>query len=192
MTIPTLVSKYRMKILVSQFKKSYATIQNAINITVAENGTPYECYNTGSANYHVNECDVFFNDLFKQLKVIKTCNYEDRDCAQVNYKTKAEVLADGGSVSNTAYSFFDIYKQKIFILSDGSYIIHFAGTAAESHNILFFAIDTNGVKGPNKWGYDLFYMVLNRENMNKDTVVMDEICAMKEKGGYYVSEIMME
>ena len=77
-------------------------------------------------------------------------------------------------------------------MSDGSYIIHFAGTAAESHNILFFAIDTNGVKGPNKWGYDLFYMVLNRENMNKDTVVMDEICAMKEKGGYYVSEIMME
>ena len=194
MTIPNIVSKYQKKVLVSQFKKSYASVQNAINMTIAENGTPYECYNMGFGGYHVTDCAVFWNDLLKQMKVIKTCNYaaDDKECGQVSYKTKEQVLAEGGSITNSSCSFLDYGARKVNILSDGSYIINYGGSDLRSHHNIYFAIDTNGAKGPNKWGYDLFYMVLNRESMSKDVVVMDEVCAIKEKGGYYVSEIMQE
>ena len=51
-------------------------------------------------------------------------------------------------------------------------------------------IDVNGKKGPNKWGYDVFYLMMQRENMSSTVKLSDPICALKEKGGYYATEMI--
>ena len=99
MTLPTVINRAQRKILSQQFKKSYATVQNAINLAQSEWGAPYECYNTGFGGYHLDECEAFWDAFLKNVKVIQKCKLDDYDC-HPKYKTKAEVLANGGEVIN--------------------------------------------------------------------------------------------
>ena len=123
---------------------------------------------------------------------MQTCEREDYDC-HPEYKSKAEVLAEGGQVINN-YCTLDYPNGVFYILSDGSYII--VNTKISElpfeHHAVFFLIDVNGAKGPNRWGYDLFYITLNRKDMKTDVIVANEVCAMKEKGGMYINEILLK
>ena len=192
MTMPSLLANYRQRVIISQLKKSFSTLQTAINTTNAEYGMPYDCYNIGWGGYHVTQCSEFWNDFLKQLKIIKSCGYGDNSCG-VTYKTKSQVLAEGGSIYNSTCTFFDRPADFIInILADGSYIITYGGRDPLSHHYIYFGIDVNGEKGPNKWGYDLFYLMLNRENSNKDVVAMTEVCELKEKGGSSFTELLLK
>ena len=77
----------------------------------------------------------------------------------------------------------------IYILADGSYFIE-AKAGVSSHNTLYMTIDVNGEKGPNKWGYDVFYLMLQRDGATSTVKLTDRICALKEKGGYYATEMI--
>ena len=193
MTMPSLLANYRQRVIISQLKKSFSTLQTAINTTNVEYGMPYDCYNIGWGGYHVTQCSEFWNDFLKQLKIIKSCRYTDDSCG-VKYKTKDQVLAEGGSIFNSTCSFFDKGPTDyiINILADGSYIITYGGKNPLSNHYVYFGIDVNGEKGPNKWGYDLFYLMLNRENSNKDVVAMTEVCELKEKGGSSFTELLLK
>ena len=190
MTLPTVINRAQRKILTQQFKKSYATVQNAINLAQSEWGAPYECYNTGFGGYHLDECEAFWDAFLKNVKVIQKCKLDDYDC-HPKYKTKAEVLANGGEVINN-YCSMNFAYANFYILNDGTYIIINTKGKGISHEYVFFGIDINGSKGPNKWGYDLYYLTLNREDMKKDVIIANEVCAMKEKDGMYINEMLLE
>ena len=190
MTLPALINKSQQKILVQQFKKMYTNIQNTINLIQAENGAPFECYNTGFGGYHLTECEVFWDKFLSKYQVLQTCEKFDYDC-RPRYKTKSQVLAEGGEILNDACS-MNIDSYGVFnYLSDGSMLI-IQRNAGVAHHSVFFAVDVNGAKGPNKWGYDLFYITLNRESMKTDVIVANEVCGMKEKGGMYINEILLK
>ena len=63
---------------------------------------------------------------------------------------------------------------------------------------VYYVIDVNGRKKPNKWGYDVFYLTLmldGRKNWidtvgNGKITISDELAAIKEKGGKFPSEIL--
>ena len=192
MTMPMLINKAQKMILAQQFKKMYTNIQNTINLIQADWGAPFECYNTGFGEYHLTECDVFWEKFLSKYQILQTCEREDYDC-HPEYKSKAEVLAEGGEVINN-HCTLDYPNGVFYILSDGSYII--VNTKISEipieHHAVFFLIDVNGAKGPNRWGYDVFYITLNRENMKTDVIVANEVCAMKEKGGMYINEILLK
>mgnify|MGYP004671590339 CR=1 FL=1 len=187
LTIPSLVAKYQKYVLKNQFLKAYSNLQNAINMTISANGTYYDCY-TYVAQYHDTECVAFWNDFRKNLKILKTCDYKAGKC-NVKYKTPSEVLASGGSTKDSSCSFLSAKQNDIYILADGSYFIE-AKAGVSSHNTLYMTIDVNGKKGPNKWGYDVFYLMMQRENMSSTVKLSDPICALKEKGGYYATEMI--
>ncbi len=191
MTLPSLINKAERVILAQQFKKSYANLQNAINLVQAEYGEPYECYALGYADYHTDQCLEFWPAVLSKMKVIAKCDGIDYDC-HPKYKTKAEVLAQGGSVSNNSCS-FNLKTRAInyYILYDGSYLI-LNDYSAAGHHKLYFAIDVNGKKGPNKWGYDVFYLNLRREDLKKNTITTSSVCQIKEKDGLYFSEIILK
>ncbi len=192
MTMPMLINKAQKMILAQQFKKMYTNIQNTINLIQADWGAPFECYNTGFGEYHLTECDVFWEKFLSKYQILQTCEREDYDC-HPEYKSKAEVLAEGGEVINN-HCTLDYPNGVFYILSDGSYII--VNTKISEipieHHAVFFLIDVNGAKGPNRWGYDLFYITLNRKDMKTDVIVANEVCAMKEKGGMYINEILLK
>ena len=194
MTLPSLIHRAERKILAQQFKKSYANIQNAINLVQADWGAPYECYwqqNGGESNgYNLEQCSEFWTAFLKKIRYIQVCKRDDYEC-HPKYKTKSEVLAEGGEVINNSCSMNFSYAN-FYILNDGTYIIINNNNPGVPHHQVYFLIDVNGKRGPNKWGYDLYYLTLNREDLKKDVIVANEVCAMKEKGGMYINEMLLE
>ena len=190
MTLPVLIGKAERYILVQQFKKAYSNIQNIVELVQVENGMPYDCYMLGWGST-LTQCPEFHRALLSKFQVIQKCNYDDYNC-HPKYKTKAEVLAQGGSVSNNSCS-FNLKTRAInyYILYDGSYLI-LNDYSAAGHHKLYFAIDVNGKKGPNKWGYDVFYLNLRREDLKKNTITTSSVCQIKEKDGLYFSEIILK
>ena len=192
MTLPSLFNKAEKIILAQQFKKSYANIQNAINLVQAEYGAPYECYNTGFGNYHISECTKFWQDLLSKMKVLQKCEQNDYKC-HPKYKTKAEVLAEGGEVINNSCTMnLNLATILYYVLNDGTYLIVNNKYGTSSHNMLYFGIDINGAKGPNRWGYDLFYLTLNLQNNKQNVIATHKVCAMKEKGGEYLMDMFLK
>ncbi len=188
-TIPGLIANYQKKVLISQFKKSYSNLSNALNLVQAENGIVYECYNTGFGNYHLEECNMFFEDYLKKINIIKECTGWKNNC-HPKYKTKSEVLAAGGEVNNSACSFdIDSYTT-YYTLSDGSLLVLQNNTNIQ--HMVFPLVDVNGMKGPNKWGYDLYMLTFHRNNEEQNVILSNNVCAMKEKGGMYIKDVLAE
>lgn len=191
MTLPTLIQKQQQKILFSQFKKVYSNNQNIINQISADFGGNFECYNIKNGEYHCNDCFQFWENFFTKIKFIKKCPANDYTC-RPKYKTKSEVLAEGGTIKNTSCGMDVNTVYDGYITSDGTiYYIdkHYYATGAYSN---FFAVDINGIKGPNKWGYDLFYMNLHKKNEKSSVINFDSICSMQEKGGFEFNEILLK
>ena len=191
MTIPGLIADYQRKVLVSQFKKSYSNLSNALNLVQAEYGTVYECYNTGFGGYHTDECKPFFDSYLKKINIIKECS-DWRNKCHPTYKNKSEVLSAGGEVNNNACSFdIDSYTT-YYSLADGSMFALQNNANTINHHQVFSLVDVNGMKGPNKWGYDLYMLTFQRNNDGQNVILSNSVCAMKEKGGMFLKDVLGE
>ena len=186
MTLPALQQKMENRSLRTAFQKSYRNILTVLNEIQADKGIPYECGNKNGA-YTTTECKEFWADFFARYKIIKRCGYRETGCAVV-YKKKAEVLAQGGNINNGSCSFLDNATSTssiAYIAIDGSIIY-----TTTNQGGIYFAVDVNGVKGPNRWGYDMFYMTLDT---SKGAVhINDSVCAMWENGGKRVRNILLD
>ena len=147
MTLPTIIQKYHQKVMENAFKKSYASLQTAIN------SLSPDTYATLSGSI-AGGSTVFFDDLFKQYKIIENNN-------------------------NVARSYYDsktrIWNIKTYIKKSGSYnscaglpskIIYDGSAIGATYNCFstWIVIDTNGpLKGPNALGHDIFYFTLSNK-----------------------------
>ena len=169
-----------MKVYEVAFKKEYSTIQNAIDyiITTEELKNCYVAYPKGSISYEIVEtdCSKIRSELINKLQLREI----DKNMYQL-YATKSEVIANGGSTKNDAVVYDQILKTKYkYTQKDGSFIF------LSGYTIIF---DTNGKKGPNKWGYDIFWMNLTKHASGK-LILTDNLASLKEKGGRYPKEIL--
>lgn len=194
MTLPALTNKYQHKVLESQFKKVYSNLQTAINTVNAENGAPYECYTlVNGSGYSYSQCSEFWPKFLEQYKSPKLCKVGDQSC-RPSYKSKAEVLAAGGTIKNQSCS-HPIAGSDAYNLSDGSIIYIYKHGNEDSYNnsgSLYFGLDVNGKKGPNKWGYDLFYLNLYKRNEKAPVLGLTAVCELIEKGGQSAESIMLK
>ena len=107
------------------------------------------------------DCSVFHDELFKKvLKVVKCCPNKavESGCLDNSYKgidkVKQEQNPDTTQDPSQVLSDNSIKNNSpVFILSDGTIIIKH-GNYNTSNQL--YAIDINGLKKPNKWGYDIF------------------------------------
>ena len=98
------------------------------------------------------------------FRIIKTCNKSYYDGCTVAYKGYEDVLKE----KNDKLTDDELYIQTqgranlraerikelpAIVLADGSIIIQYTYPRE-------IIIDVNGKRGPNKWGYDLFYVIL--------------------------------
>lgn len=156
LTLPTLIQKQQEKITVQKLKASYSIIQQAFTLAMAENGTPDMWDITGNqstADTHIQ----LANKFVPHLKIIKNCigkddQYTKQNCNAVgktyrlNYYSSI-VLSNGTSVT------FRVLRPTC----DNNYFIN---------NLCgFIYIDTNGLKGPNKYGYDSFTFFLTKDKI---------------------------
>ena len=200
MTLPALIENHQRKTLYSQFKKSYGVFQTALNTVNAENGIVYECY---AASFFSNrwetrseQCEDLWTNVLAKYKILKECGYNKPGCKGKDilpaYKTKDQVLASGGK-TNEKYPAcnFPMGEYTGYYLNDGSLLYVYNYPSYNGLSITF-ALDVNGKKGPNKWGYDMFYLTLYRKKSTALTLGLTGICELIEKDGYSAEEMMLK
>lgn len=144
------------------------------------------------------ECADFMAHLEKNISIVKKCNGNAlRDgCIpkylglDTYYKNQDDSLTDDFISQKTRgcdnWNQSQIENNRIaYVLSDGT--IMFLYTTGPS----LFAIDVNGMKGPNKWGHDLFAFG-TRGGGNKPSFAATNLsCNPTEKGGLSTTNMLI-
>ena len=164
MTMPSLITNYRIKGTVSKLKKVNTTFNNAFLQAKEENGeisdwglsnstldTDTDDGSIANSNYGR---DKFLEILSRHLKTISMCKYSDNSC-EVYRPTNLQ-----GDIDNS-----DSYSNRL-VLADGTIIGHLYlnntacntnwGSGALSQSCGSFKVDLNGSKKPNMYGKDIF------------------------------------
>ncbi len=143
LTIPTLVHKYKIKVLKTRYTQTYAILSEALIKTRMELGENIleNCFVNGVINTtYTSKMRTIF---------LKNCNYlekSEKDYTITNYTgLKSYSTADFKNNS-------DDYPAPLYLLKNGSSVdIMVSGTTIR------ILADTNGPKsGPNRIGYDIF------------------------------------
>lgn len=169
-TIPALMASYEKMVIKQQFKKTYSMLSQAFTKVTNDYGTAPACYYyLGGDNMSfinstatTEDCKQVNKDLRVEIKIIKTCDsqaykngciprYKGFDTMAVeNNPDLSEEDAMKIVAGQTAFYQNAILNIKpAFVLADGTIIL-------DTMFPMIFAVDINGKKGPNKWGYDLF------------------------------------
>ena len=143
-------------------------------------------------NGKTSDCKKFTEDLMKALNVIKFCenNALANGCIINSLrgidKIKAEQNPDKDADPNQLFSDTNV-KQKYpaFITADGVLYSRYKSLS----NLPIFMVDVNGHKGPNKWGYDIFWFDLAGDEANGITKIRPHRSVI-EKGGMTIDEIL--
>ena len=89
MTIPTLINNYKEKVRDNQFKKVYAMLNQAVQLTAIDfNNRPRCHYGTPFANA---DCNEFNLKLRNNMRVIKFCDTKSYDNGCIPHYDGAEV-----------------------------------------------------------------------------------------------------
>ncbi len=186
LTIPVLVKDYQKRELRSSFLKTYRNITTVIGKIQDDHGSAYDCYNNGGA-YITTDCADFWQDFLAGFHFVKNCTWDSAGC-NPKYKTKTQAIASGAKTTNKYCSFDWYHDNDVHYLVDGSAI--YKSSTISGQGGVFFAVDVNGNRGPNKWGYDLFYMTL--DGSKGQVRLTDSVCALWETGGRRVKNMLLD
>ena len=157
----------------------------------------YTCYGGQACPANLNgmyeDCTAFNNAFLKNLNIVKTCktNGYANGCIRhikgsddIEKETNPDANPDPGAGMSTA----NLKKRPAYVLADGMILIdlNYNGWKA-------YAVDINGNKNPNKWGYDIFTFqavgdVHGMTQYTVDTYAM----TLTEKGGRKPLQMLQE
>ncbi len=199
--MPSLIAKYREKALESQFKRAYSNIYNAIRLLEVKEGAIPLCYysnsviaNNDGVQADFSQCEEFYDKLTREMNVIKTCKgnaYDDNCVPKYQGVDTIKKYEDTSSITGcSGYRQNNILNRNwAFVLNDGTIIFTYSIPRPEINSYAgVFALDINGKKGPNKWGYDIFSFALaeNQPGIFK----MQQVCSLVEEGGKTPNEML--
>ena len=168
MTIPSIISKYKHKVLETQFKKSISTAQTIINLAKSETGIDRfakSCavFDTNAEKYHLlDSCtDALAKQILQTYKKNKSSGVwgNKYDIVRTDEIRTYNNLKKSTSTHSAGISYPIFYTRA---LGDGSYLNFWI---IESK--MYVGIDVNGAQKPNQLGHDVFIFVVNKE---KDTL----------------------
>ena len=141
-TLPVLISKYNEQAWLTAFKKSYSVLYQAYLMAYQENGIA----STWCPEKNTDCAKKYFDILSPYLNVVQIWGYE-----------RPEAI--------NKISYHDIGSNNIFTRNHYKFVLN-AGTIVSIQyetelNMPLLQVDTNGLKGPNQLGKDIFYFTLN-------------------------------
>lgn len=158
LTLPSLIHKYRIKALETQFKKTSSTIEQAVRATAIEYSREDYFYPKGYTSgieFIPDSEKLEMNDFFKnQLKTIPTKNLykQIQDNKIIAKKLNGEKFG-----TNYGNGYYWVFNDKAVLLSDGSMVSMIVYQKHHQSDGVKVYFDTNGpFKGPNRIGYDMF------------------------------------
>lgn len=176
LTVPNIYKNTRNRILVSQLKRAYSQVSNAVEFALVENGNKkWNRYN-------------FKNYVAKNLKVKKDCTGTISGCMPVNnykaprivhnrYSTQTNeqtycLCNRSGKVDNNGCFY---YSTKLVLDGDIIIFARDSSTLTDTNSYDVF-IDVNGKKGPNQMNYDLFKFELSKRGLSPDVAEVSSDC----------------
>ncbi len=165
MTIPTLMTSYKEKTTVSHLNKLYATLANALQLSIAEYG-PVSTWGLNSTNANVDEdgnilldytgARLIANRLMKHMRVLKVCEVGEicknvKECFLDNTCSEVKPLAAE-------------YEGTIFILQDGT-LVSMGWTQTNGQFDIRFTLPTNGTA---YHGKSIFYFHYENDRLYPD------------------------
>lgn len=150
------------------------------------------------SNYSGNmkECKMLLDNILSNVEVISKCEgnayqkgcipeYEGIDTVQqIN---NPDLTDDAAYAASSGCANFRknaiLNDRKVYVFKNGIILIPY------SVNMPLYAIDINGKKGPNKWGYDLFTLRVKSNNF-KPSKIDSGSCMKPHKGGYTTAEMI--
>lgn len=174
MTLPTLINNFRAKALETSFKKADAVLTRAMQTTMFEHGITryYDFGQYCKGNYCTDTKASDYADLQATWReqfsgILRDVNVQDLQNMKIATRY---FFGDNDAPAYASYFSNWSWSRKGFILKDGMLVseLYFdANNASEIgstyHKYTIFPyvfFDTNGpAKGPNRFGYDLFYFI---------------------------------
>ncbi len=150
LTMPSLIANYQKQQVVTQLKREYNVISNALRAAQADYGD-YEEWELGQAGTIQSASDFADNYLLPYLSVLKKCGTETS--GECTYEYTALNGSSGRSLA----------KYSRFILNDGAMIFVSTSSTSVFPKLIYINIDINGNKKPNKMGKDLFVFATTLE-----------------------------
>ena len=179
LTIPTLVSKYKEKVLVSQVKQAHSQLMNAIQLYVAKNNcTNMLClFDTKKTS---DEVAAELATVIKSAKVCKATDAAEKYCKYYGFKENTPsykvdgvyASGDGMVTSGRLYlpnGMLITIKQKTqcvvyyeYPVRDENGYLTGETVTSVSHDCALVYVDVNNLAGPNQFGADVYkYSVLD-------------------------------
>ena len=193
LTLPSVVAKFQQKSFSTAFKKEYSTLNNAINMVVYEQDTR-DCYQTikyvdGKVGYDevITDCLPLKKGLISKLSLTPV----KKDFV---YPKSQDVRDNGGVSSNFGVPYDSwLAYMSAFMMKDGAIVLSYYSEKFPSgggYANITFVVDVNGKKGPNRWGYDVFWLTLVKTSDN-GLRLSDEYSSLSEKGGSLPRNILL-
>lgn len=200
MTLPTVIANYKKQVMATQAKKGYNIIMNMMTKIQADEGAndlkstslisggvcAFDAEFNYSGSFSINNkngCEDLYGNpsviegiITKYLKVVKVC--KGNSC-NISYKDQPLAYVKRSNGDN----FMGFYTNDGMII----YVSPIGYQYNPSGSMLSFAYDTNGEKGPNEMGRDLF--VLNF-CMNGDITYSGDSCTGSSSDNGYLKRLM--
>ena len=181
-TLPLIINQTQKFVLKQQFKKTYSILYNAFEKTKSDLEYIPECTYTKMvpATFKISDCASFNTAVLNNLKVIKTCNgnAKIKGCVK-DIKGTDVINADSHLLLFQQYSIDN--SNYAVILNNGAMLMFYGKGSGNP----IYLIDINGMKGPNKWGYDVFPLI----NINNKLTCY---YSTKEEGGRTCAEMIKD
>ena len=146
LTMPNLISDYREKQTITQLKKAYSLLSQALTSARSE---------YGNLNDWQDDSKEFFDSVvYGKLNVVKTCTLPKK-CSGLNYSRPPAYVLDNGMVFQTtarktnAHMGEGHWCRTSLAQANQAFGIHYG-------NCAYVLVDLNGSKKPNRAGRDIF------------------------------------
>ena len=196
LTFPSIIGYYQKKVLQEQFKVAYSMFSQLLLKSEVDLGGKAECYYWDVNPYGASVCAEYYdNGTCKKYELADGSPYPSNyngnmtECKVLldNILSNVEVISKCEDVKSAGCENFRknaiLNDRDVYVFKNGIILIPY-----NKHRPLY-AIDINGKKGPNKWGYDLFTLRVKSNNF-KPLKLSGDGCFKAEKGGVYAEKMI--
>lgn len=155
LTLPVLINKYRVMVLHNQFKSAYSLISQAVMNMGLDNPDLNSYYCNNRLDHTEN---VFIKDFAKNFQVVKADFTSQNNLKNLGYSQPQFYQTSPGKINFNSDSHNNgaiFLKNGVMIASSGCWW---------DYGRIDFIVDVNGIKSPNRVGYDVFYFQIGSDN----------------------------
>ncbi len=214
LTVPAVVNNSQKRANAALLKKAVVKLDEVVEFSIAESRfQPYpKCFysRTNNGDRQFSQCAELYNFMKENLRVSKICNdngvakgcmpqYKGKDTvykennpappedASQEDKDKYEEGLEASTAGCGGWSYDSMQNKAAIVTTDGMIFIPYVNDFSEWP---IFAVDVNGKKAPNRFGYDVFFLQLFGGSGEIPSFGAPWNCEYIEKGGLTTQEMI--